>query len=165
MIAVVGPPAAGKTTLLKELQRRGHNVVYEQQPLAQDGFCTQVSMLMTRRRQYLEAEEGTYFDRYWGDDDVFARVTLTEDEYMLYAQLRAALTAELPPPKAIIYLWCDPEVAQKRVKNRGTRTSVIPLIPALCEEYEAWIKKQSTPIMRFDTTQAFPVPEVFDVVF
>ena len=64
--------------------------------------------------------DGTYGDYLLDKEQIFARLTLSDDEYDLYRQIydRAAPSAATPPD-LVIYLQAAPDVLIERVRKRG----------------------------------------------
>jgi deoxyadenosine/deoxycytidine kinase len=52
-------------------------------------------------------------------DPLFARVTLSNDEFHLYQQIYATLSPHAPQPDLVIYLQAQPETLVERVRRRG----------------------------------------------
>jgi len=54
-------------------------------------------------------------------DQLFARVTLEEEEYRLYEQVHARLALDVPKPDLVVYLQAPVDVLLERIKRRGIR--------------------------------------------
>jgi deoxyguanosine kinase len=52
-------------------------------------------------------------------DDLFARLTLDDNEYALYRQIYDSLEIEAPRPDLVIYLQAPVAVLQSRIRQRG----------------------------------------------
>ena len=52
-------------------------------------------------------------------DDLFARLTLDENEYALYRQIHENLAIEAPRPDLVIYLQAPLETLRQRITQRG----------------------------------------------
>ena len=52
-------------------------------------------------------------------DQLFARLTLSEDELNLYNQVYAQLTIDAPVPDLVIYLQAPVDVLRRRIAKRG----------------------------------------------
>ena len=58
-------------------------------------------------------------DFYFGKDELFARLNLTQVEYAMYQELREKLDFNPPVPDLIIYLQAPTDILLERIKNRG----------------------------------------------
>jgi deoxyguanosine kinase len=52
-------------------------------------------------------------------DALFARLTLSDDEYRLYCQIHAAVAPQVTPPDVVIWLQASPATLLARVRRRG----------------------------------------------
>ncbi|MBK1692661.1 deoxynucleoside kinase [Ectothiorhodospira mobilis] len=137
-IAVEGPIGVGKTSLCARLaQALGAGQVLESpegNPFLErfyqgegQALGTQLFFLMQRLEQLSamarEAETdpgGVRITDFLIDkDELFARVTLKEEEYALYRRIRAHLPADLPRPDLVIYLQAPVEILRERIAHRG----------------------------------------------
>ncbi|MFI8377413.1 2-amino-4-hydroxy-6-hydroxymethyldihydropteridine diphosphokinase [Leeuwenhoekiella sp. NPDC079379] len=137
-IAIEGNIGAGKTTLatmISEdfnakliLERFKDNPFlpkfYEDQ--ARYAFPLEMSFLADRYQQLLD-DIGQYdlFKNFMiGDYDcfkslIFAKITLTEEEYNLYKKLHGIMYREIARPDLYIYLYQNPERLLENIKKRG----------------------------------------------
>ena len=118
-IAIEGAIGVGKTTLAKKIS----NTVkcetlfedYVTNPFLKDfydhnqlnSFSTQVYFLLRRIEQSIEVKDTNNLlisDFYFGKDELFARLNLTQVEYAMYQELREKLDFNPPVPDLIIYL-------------------------------------------------------------
>ncbi len=135
-IVVEGPIGVGKTTLTRKLALTlGASVVLED-PAAnpflkrfyenpQDGALpAQLYFLFQRHKQMKQLMQPDLFtpniiaDYIIDKDQLFARETLSDDEYELYQQVYTHLTIQHPEPDLVIYLQAPVEVLMERVRNR-----------------------------------------------
>ena len=65
-------------------------------------------------------------------DLLFARITLSSDEFALYQKIYEALRPQAPAPDLVIYLQAQPAVLAERVRRRAA-----PFERGLSEEYLA----------------------------
>ncbi len=133
-IAIEGAIGVGKTTLAKKIS----NTVkcetlfedYVTNPFLKDfydhnqlnSFSTQVYFLLRRIEQSIEVKDTKNLlisDFYFGKDELFARLNLTQVEYAMYQELREKLDFNPPVPDLIIYLQAPTEILLERIKNRG----------------------------------------------
>lgn len=153
-VAVEGPIGVGKTTLTRRLAEvLGAQPLFEapeRNPFLQSFYAdparwalpTQLSFLMDRVREFERLRQADLFaprtvaDFMFEKDDIFARLTLTEDEYRLYREVAAHVTGEMPTPDLVIYLRAPVSVLQARVAERG-----IPHERAVNAEYLARLSR------------------------
>ena len=133
-IAIEGAIGVGKTTLAKKIS----NTVkcetlfedYVTNPFLKDfydhnqlnSFSTQVYFLLRRFEQSIEVMDTKNLlisDFYFGKDELFARLNLTQVEYAMYQELREKLDFNPPVPDLIIYLQAPTDILLERIKNRG----------------------------------------------
>ncbi|MEP7300918.1 MAG: deoxynucleoside kinase [Caldimonas sp.] len=136
-IAVEGPIGAGKTTLARLLAARiGAETMLEQpaenpflgrfyDDMAGYAFQTQLFFLFQRERQVRALAQPSMFgqgvvsDFMFAKDALFARLTLSDDEYRLYAQMHRPIAAQLREPDLVVWLRASPRTLLARVRQRG----------------------------------------------
>ena len=134
---IYGNPGAGKTTLARELAGRIGAELMLEQPAENPflgrfyadmkgyAFQTQLFFLFQRQRQVQAIAQPTMFastvvsDFMLAKDTVFAKLTLSDDEYRLYAQMYAPIAAQLPEPDVVVWLQASPQTLLQRVRRRG----------------------------------------------
>jgi deoxyadenosine/deoxycytidine kinase len=135
-IAVDGPIGVGKTTLVELLTRRFEGVkiledvdnpflpdFYRDRPGA--AFQTQLYFLLSRFKQLQDVFQRDLFDRLvladytFQKDRIFAYLTLTDDELMLYDKLYTLLEPQVPTPDLVIYLVADVATCMERIRRRA----------------------------------------------
>ncbi|MFV2089378.1 MAG: deoxynucleoside kinase [Pseudomonadales bacterium] len=136
-IAVEGPIGVGKTTLANMLaQTFGYPLLRE--PAAENPFLdryyregkrhalsTQLFFLLHRAQQIADVrpddllEPNLIADFLFEKDDLFARLTLDDNEYELYRQIHESLAIEPPVPDLVIYLQAPSNVLLSRIRHRG----------------------------------------------
>lgn len=136
-IAVEGPIGVGKTTLANRLaQTFEYPLLLE--PAVENPFLdryyregkrhalsTQLFFLLHRARQIADVGGPDLLgntlvaDFLIEKDDLFAQVTLDENEYALYRQIHDNLAIESPVPDLVIYLQAPAGVLLSRIKRRG----------------------------------------------
>lgn len=137
-IVVEGPIGAGKTSLARALSAHFQTRLLledaEENPflprfyrdMRRYALPTQLFFLFQRSQQLQElaqedlfANKVTVSDFMLDKDPIFAKLTLTDDEYLLYQQIYRQLEPQVPQPDLLIYLQAAPEVLIERVKKRG----------------------------------------------
>ena len=136
-IAVEGPIGVGKTTLANKLaQSFGYTLLCE--PASENPFLdrfyregkrhalpTQLFFLLHRTRQMGDIREQGLLDLslvadfLLEKDALFARLTLDDNEFALYQQIRQSLSVDAPNPELVIYLQAPADVLLKRIHARG----------------------------------------------
>jgi deoxyguanosine kinase len=136
-IAVEGPIGAGKSALAERLAERwsmktlldsrAENPFLERfyRDTSRHALAAQLSMAM--RREDLSHKVAAYHaagtpfvtDFLAERNDVFARLTLAEDELPLYQALAERLRVEAPPPDLVVYLQASPEALYARIQKRA----------------------------------------------
>ena len=133
-IAIEGAIGVGKTTLAKKISDTVKCKTlfedYVANPFLKDfydnnqlnSFSTQVHFLLRRIEQSIEVkttENLLISDFYFGKDELFAKLNLTQVEYAMYKELRKKLNFNPPIPDLIIYLQASSEILLERIKKRG----------------------------------------------
>lgn len=136
-VAVEGAIGVGKTTLAKHLAHTFNYDTLLEQPQENpflerfyrdpknSALPTQLFFLFQRAQQLRELKQDDMFepvrvsDFLMEKDQLFAQVTLDDDEFNLYQQVYDKLTIECPKPDLVIYLQAPTEVLLARIKSRG----------------------------------------------
>ena len=133
-IAIEGAIGVGKTTLAKKISDTVKCKTlfedYASNPFLKDfydhnqlnSFSTQVYFLLRRIEQSEEVksrENLLISDFYFGKDELFAKLNLSQVEYAMYQELRKKLDFNPPVPDLIIYLQASTEILLERIKKRG----------------------------------------------
>jgi deoxyadenosine/deoxycytidine kinase len=136
-LVVEGPIGAGKTSLARRLASRlSADVLLEQpaenpfiarfyQDMTRYALPTQLFFLFQRARMIEPLKQPDMFSRptvadFLLDKDLlFARVTLSGDEFALYQKIYESLRPQAPAPELVVYLQASPAVLAERVKRRA----------------------------------------------
>ncbi len=141
-IVVEGPIGVGKTTLATKLAQS-----LNAQPLLEDPWSnpflekfyqnpeeaalpTQLSFLFQRHKQMKQLQQSDMFnphivtDYLIDKDCLFAKETLSSDEFDLYQQVYQHLSIQRPHPDLVIYLQAPTKILLKRVRNRGRKEEI-----------------------------------------
>jgi deoxyadenosine/deoxycytidine kinase len=174
-IGFEGPIGAGKTTLVRALEKRlNGKVILEQadenpfldlfyQDKERYAFQTQIFFLLSRYQQQRQILQGDLFHEYFlGDyvfsrDTIFARMTLNEDELGLYSTIYNALVEQIPKPDLVVYLRAKPDTLMERVRMRGKDYEAgmqVDYLRELCEIYEDFFRHyDDTRLLVLDTDE------------
>lgn len=136
-IVVEGPIGVGKTSLARRLAGRlESNLLLERpeenpflprfyQDMPRHALPTQLFFLFQRVNQLRELAQPDLFNRVTvsdfllDKDPLFARLTLSSDEWRLYQQIFDTLRPQAPKPDLVVYLQAQPETLYERVRRRG----------------------------------------------
>ena len=136
-IVVEGPIGVGKTSLARRLaERLESNLLLERpdenpflprfyQDMPRHALPTQLFFLFQRVNQLRELAQPDLFNRVTvsdfllDKDPLFARLTLSSDEWRLYQQIFDTLRPQAPKPDLVVYLQAQPETLYERVRRRG----------------------------------------------
>ena len=136
-LAVEGPIGVGKTSLARRLaETLQFELVLEQaeenpflerfyRDPAANALPTQLHFLFQRARQAQQMRQSDLFaggrvaDFLLEKDQIFARLTLPDEEYRLYDQVYQGLALDAPTPDLVIYLQAPVDVLLERVQRRG----------------------------------------------
>jgi deoxyguanosine kinase len=136
-LVVEGPIGAGKTSLAQRLaERLSADLVLEQpaenpfiarfyQDMARYALPTQLFFLFQRARMIEPLKQPDLFakpavaDFLLDKDPLFARITLSGDEFALYQKIYESLRPQAPAPDLVVYLQAPPAVLVERVKRRA----------------------------------------------
>jgi len=136
-VVVEGPIGAGKTTLARALAQHLHAdsllELPEENPflarfyqdMARYALSVQLNFLFQRVDQLRSLAQLDLFARptvadfLLDKDPLFARLTLSDDEFALYDKIYSHLKPQTPTPDLVIYLQAPVETLIDRVRRRG----------------------------------------------
>jgi len=179
-IAVEGPPGSGVSALARALAAATDSTLvadpapgnpflddYARDPV-RFGFQAQTYCLLARYRQQLELAQPDLFspagivaDYVFARDALFARTTLTSNEYALYGKVHRLLTTRLPNPDIVVYLTANREVLRARIRRgiaASDRVIKLNVMDQLAEEMDNYFfSYDETPLLVINTSE-------FDIV-
>jgi deoxyadenosine/deoxycytidine kinase len=138
-IVIEGPIGVGKTSLTQRLaERTGARMLLEKpqdnpflerfyQDAARYALPTQLFFLFQRINEVRDVAQMDLFsqrtisDYLFEKDSLFARLTLSEEEYKLYQSIYQNLSLQAPTPDLVIYLQASTPALVERVQRRGLR--------------------------------------------
>lgn len=183
-IAIEGPIGAGKSSLARRLaahlgaelmlERADENPYLERFYADVPGYAfqTQVFFLFQRMRQVRElAQPGLLAPAVVSDfmlakDALFARMNLSDEEYRLYSQMYAQVSAQLPQPDLVIWLQATPPTLIQRIKQRGIAMEqrIAPeYLQKLCDAYADYFQSfDGAPLMVVNSENFNPVEREYD---
>lgn len=178
-IAIEGPIGAGKSSLARRLAAHlGAELMLEkaeENPYLERfyadvpgyAFQTQVFFLFQRMRQVRElAQPGLLAPAVVSDfilakDALFARMNLSDEEYHLYSQMYAQVSAQLPQPDLVVWLQATPPTLIQRIKQRGIvmEQRISPeYLQKLCDAYADYFQSfDGAPLMVVNSENFNPV--------
>jgi deoxyadenosine/deoxycytidine kinase len=155
-IVVEGPIGAGKTTLAREIAQKVHAETLFEQPdqnpflarfyddMARFALPTQLTFLFQRADQLRGLAQLDLFRRptvadfLLDKDPLFARLNLSDDEFVLYEKVYAHLKPQTPTPDLVVYLQAPVSTLIERVHRRGVdfeRTIPADYLARLADAY------------------------------
>ena len=160
-ITVEGPIGVGKTTLSKAIaeSQRFHQLseIVDENPflnkfyedIEEWSFQTEMFFLCNRYKQlsdiqkkFLSQQQPVVADYHIFKNLIFARRSLSADEYAKYEEIYHILTKDMPVPNVIIYLHATLDTLLKRIALRGREfeRNIDPsYLQQLSEDYEQFI--------------------------
>lgn len=173
-VAFEGPIGVGKTSLVNLLaERLGAVRILEDvsnpflesfyDEVAGAAFQAQLFFLLSRYRRLAEAAQGELFqqltlaDHIFPKDRIFAHLTLSDSELMLYERLWSLLAPQIPQPDLVVYLQGSTDVLTQRV-NRRNRPEERGISRAYLEEVNQayahyFYHYQETPLLVINTSE------------
>ena len=178
-IAIEGPIGVGKTTLATLLAERWSMRTLFERPqdnpflerfyrdTTRHALATQLSFALQRASQAMEAAEivtsGTPLmtDFLTQKSELFARLTLPDDEFQLYTDIAGRIQSDGPAPDLVIYLQASPEVLFSRIQKRALPMELQisdSYLRALCDAYnEFFYYYDATPLLTVNAEHLNPL--------
>jgi deoxyguanosine kinase len=156
-VVVEGPIGSGKSTLARLLAERfGGDLILENandnpflpqfyRDMKRYALATQMFFLFQRVNQLAAIKQPDLFDGktvadyMLAKDMLFAKLTLDDNEYQLYAQLYNHLKPQAPTPDLVIYLQASVDQLLQRIARRGR-----PMERGISAEYLARLSDSYT---------------------
>lgn len=138
-IVVEGPIGVGKTSLATRLADHADAQILLEKPqenpfltryyddTARYALPTQLFFLFQRINEVRDLaqldmfQSRTISDYLFEKDALFARLTLSDEEYKLYQTIYKSLAPQAPAPDLVIYLQASTDALIERVRRRGNR--------------------------------------------
>jgi deoxyguanosine kinase len=139
-LVVEGPIGVGKTSLARQIAQHIQGDLLLEAPeenpflpqfyrdMARYALPTQLNFLFQRVDQIRPLAQldlfkcATVADFLFDKDPLFARLNLSDDEFLLYEKIYAYLKPQTPAPDLVIYLQAKTETLVERVARRGAAT-------------------------------------------
>lgn len=155
-VVIEGPIGAGKTSLARRLAERLEGETLLERPELNPFLAkfyedptryalqNQLFFLLQRIQQLRELKQLDLFatvtvaDFLIDKDPLFARLTLSRDELLLYQALYDSLRPQAARPDLVIYLQAQPDTLMQRVRKRGRdyeQTMTEDYLAALTDAY------------------------------
>ena len=187
-LVVEGPIGAGKTSLARQLAHHlGGETLLERpdenpflarfyEDMARYALPTQLTFLFQRVDQLRGVSQPDLFQRatvadfLLDKDHLFARLNLTDAEFMLYEKVWSQLKLEAPVPDLVVYLQAPVETLIERVHRRGAhfeRTITAHYLARLADAYSRFFYSyRAAPLLIINSERLNFVddPDHFDLL-
>ncbi len=173
-IAVEGVIGVGKTSLCSLIgENFSAKIVYEkfeENPFLEDfysdrdrfAFQTQLYFLLSRYRQHQEMMQVELFhkllvsDYMFVKDKIFANITLSDKELVLYNSVVTLLERDIPNPDLVIYLQSSTDKLMENIRERGRHYEELiteDYIQQLNDAYnDFFLRYDSSPLLIVNST-------------
>jgi len=174
-IALEGPIGVGKSSLAKLMAERLADVMLVLEDfnnpylsdfysdIAGSAFRTQLYFLLTRFEQLKVLSQRELFlkrvvcDFTFEKDKIFAYLTLSDSDLLIYEKLFEMLSPQVPRPDMVVYLAADPHTLMRRIKERGRdfeRKISIDYLEEVCRAYNYYFFNYTrTPLLVVNTDE------------
>ncbi|PMS34453.1 deoxyadenosine/deoxycytidine kinase [Trinickia symbiotica] len=183
-LAIEGPIGVGKTSLAQRLaerwsmrtllERAADNPFLDRfyADMARYALPAQLHFALQRVEQAREAGEALasgaplVADFIAQKNDVFARLTLPDDERRLYRSLAAHLPAGAPAPDFVVHLQASPHTLLSRIQKRARAAEGLiteTYLRKLCEAYDQFFYHyDASPVLTINTEHLNPLESQAD---
>ena len=173
-IAVEGVIGVGKTSLCSIIgENFSAKIVYEkfeENPFLEDfytdrerfAFQTQLYFLLSRYRQHQEMMQVELFhkllvsDYMFVKDKIFANITLSDKELVLYNSVVTLLERDIPNPDLVIYLQSSTDRLMENIRERGRHYEELiteDYLQQLNDAYnDFFLRYESSPLLIVNST-------------
>ncbi|WP_153101269.1 deoxynucleoside kinase [Paraburkholderia hayleyella] len=184
-ISIEGPIGVGKTSLAQRLAERwSMRTVFERpednpflerfyRDTARYALPVQLHFALQRAQQVQDiaaacvADKPLITDFMTQKNGLFARLTLTEDEWQLYRTLATRIETPAPAPDLVVYLQASPEVLFARIQKRARALELQitdAYLRALCEAYNTFFYHYDhTPVLTVNAEHLNPLESDTDL--
>ncbi len=169
MISIVGPPAAGKTTLAEAMARLLPAELiredYKGNPFLADSYGGQSQSLLPGQLYFLMSRVGQLSAASWPhaglavsdygflQDRIFACARLGSDDLRLYDRIARRVEGLVRPPDVLIHLEAPEQVLLERIAARGRKfesSMTAEFLSALKNAYNEAVAGAKCPVIRVD---------------
>ncbi|SAL28517.1 deoxynucleoside kinase [Caballeronia choica] len=184
-IAIEGPIGVGKTTLAMLLAERWSMRTLFERPqdnpflerfyrdTTRYALQTQLSFALQRVQQTREVADATsrhaplIADFITQKSELFARLTLPDDEFALYREIASRIDTSAPAPDLVVYLQASPEVLFARIQKRALPMELQisdAYLRALCDAYnDFFYHYDATPLLTVNAEHLNPLDSHADL--
>ncbi len=185
-IAIEGPIGVGKTTLTRALAHHLNASTLVEKPAdnpflaryysdrARYALPTQMTFLFERVDQLREATQGHLFERrlvsdfLFDKDALFAKLTLSDEEFTLYREIYTHLAPSVTAPDCVIYLHAPVSTLLERIASRNIameRSIDADYLQRLSDAYAAFFADyRAAPVLTIDAVVCAPALRTADML-
>lgn len=178
-IAIEGPIGVGKTTLATLLAERWSMRTLFERPqdnpflerfyrdTTRYALQTQLNFAVQRLQQTREVADALsghaplIADFITQKSELFARLTLPDDEFQLYRDIASRIDTSAPAPDLVVYLQASPEVLFARIQKRAVPSELQisdAYLRALCDAYnDFFYHYDATPLLTVNAEHLNPL--------